>query len=392
MDASADSQDSLESRVSAARARLILDRPFLGALVLRLPVEYTNESWCKTIATDAHQIFLNRQYLDGLSLSQIEFALAHEALHCALAHFSRRQHREQHRWDIACDFAVNSLLVNDGLVPVPDALHLSEFDGLSAEEIYPMIEDELDRSTHDGHLYDGQATDENSVAPDSRACGDRPDTPSPLSPMERTKLEQQWQERLAGAAQQALQAGRLSASLARMLNLLITPSVPWRNTLAKFMSMRSRDDFDYARPGRREGDAILPALRSAGIEVVVALDTSGSIAVSEITEFVSEINALKGQVRARIALLACDSEIAPESPEIYEPWEAMAIPSSLGGGGGTDFRPVFRWISHQGRSPDLLIYFTDGKGRFPSSPPDYPVLWLVKGPEAPPWGDRIQLN
>lgn len=327
-----------------------------------------------------------------MSLSQIEFALAHEALHCALAHFSRRQHREQHRWDIACDFAVNSLLVNDGLVPVPDALHLSEFDGLSAEEIYPMIEDELDRSTHDGHLYDGQATDENSVAPDSRACGDRPDTPSPLSPMERTKLEQQWQERLAGAAQQALQAGRLSASLARMLNLLITPSVPWRNTLAKFMSMRSRDDFDYARPGRREGDAILPALRSAGIEVVVALDTSGSIAVSEITEFVSEINALKGQVRARIALLACDSEIAPESPEIYEPWEAMAIPSSLGGGGGTDFRPVFRWISHQDRSPDLLIYFTDGKGRFPSSPPDYPVLWLVKGPEAPPWGDRIQLN
>ena len=236
---------------------------------------------------------------------------------------------------------MNSLLVNDGLVPVPDALHLSEFDGLSAEEIYPMIEDELDRSTHDGHLYDGQATDENSVAPDSRACGDRPDTPSPLSPMERTKLEQQWQERLAGAAQQALQAGRLSASLARMLNLLITPSVPWRNTLAKFMSMRSRDDFDYARPGRREGDAILPALRSAGIEVVVALDTSGSIAVSEITEFVSEINALKGQVRARIALLACDSEIAPESPEIYEPWEAMAIPSSLGGGGDYS-RPILR--------------------------------------------------
>ena len=87
MDTRADSPGSLESRVSAARARLILDRPFLGALVLRLPVEYTNESWCKTIATDAHQIFLNRQYLDGLSLSQIEFALAHEALHCALAHF-----------------------------------------------------------------------------------------------------------------------------------------------------------------------------------------------------------------------------------------------------------------------------------------------------------------
>jgi predicted metal-dependent peptidase len=43
-------------------------------------------------------------------------------------------------------------------------------------------------------------------------------------------------------------------------------------------------------------------------------------------------------------------------------------------------------------APDLLIYFTDAKGRFPDSVPAFPVIWLVKGRESVPFGERIQLN
>ena len=83
------------TRISAARSRLILDRPFLGALVLRLPMQEIEAPWCPTTATDARKIYFNPAYFDSLSLSQIEFALAHEALHCALAHFARRLHRDK---------------------------------------------------------------------------------------------------------------------------------------------------------------------------------------------------------------------------------------------------------------------------------------------------------
>ncbi len=114
--------DAIETKLSAARTRLILDKPFLGALVLRLPMQAAEPDWCPTTATDARTFFYNPDYIDALSLEQTQFMLAHEALHCALSHFARRQHRVRHRWDLACDYAINPLLVDDGLSPPPNAL------------------------------------------------------------------------------------------------------------------------------------------------------------------------------------------------------------------------------------------------------------------------------
>ena len=62
-------------------------------------------------------------------MEQTQFMLAHEALHCALSHFARRQHRVQHRWDLACDYAINPLLLDDGLKPPPNSLHMPPVQG-----------------------------------------------------------------------------------------------------------------------------------------------------------------------------------------------------------------------------------------------------------------------
>ena len=84
---------AIETKLAAARTRLILDKPFLGALVLRLPMHAADAKWCPTTATDARKFYYNAEYIDGLSMEQTQFMLAHEALHCALSHFARRQHR-----------------------------------------------------------------------------------------------------------------------------------------------------------------------------------------------------------------------------------------------------------------------------------------------------------
>ncbi len=70
----------------------------------------------------------------------------------------------------------------------------------------------------------------------------------------------------------------------------------------------------------------------------------------------------------------------------------MRLPLKPAGGGGTAFAPVFEWIERSGQRPDSLVYFTDAEGEFPAQPPNYPVLWLVKGKAPVPWGRRIQLN
>jgi predicted metal-dependent peptidase len=53
----------------------------------------------------------------GTMSYQIKFVLIHEALHCALTHFARRGNRTKHKWDLACDFAINPLLVKEGFHP-----------------------------------------------------------------------------------------------------------------------------------------------------------------------------------------------------------------------------------------------------------------------------------
>ncbi|MDX9767515.1 MAG: VWA-like domain-containing protein, partial [Ectothiorhodospiraceae bacterium] len=215
----------------------------------------------------------------------------------------------------------------------------------------------------------------------------------PLSEKEREELAQQWQQRLAGAAQQARQAGKLGGELARLVDYLLAPQLPWRMLLARYMSAQARDDYNYSRPSTRRGDpAILPSLRSQQLDVVVAIDVSGSITREEMGEFVSEIDAIKGQLRARLTLHACDERLVPEGPWTFEPWETFALPERFTGGGGTDFRPVFEWADRLDRAPDLLVYFTDAQGRFPAHAPHFPVLWLVKGRKPVPFGQRVQLN
>lgn len=410
---------SIETKLSAARTKLILDKPFLGALVLRLPLKEADPKWCETMATDARHVYYNADFIDALTPAHVQFVLAHEALHCALSHFARRQHRDQKRWDIACDLAVNSLLINDGLVPPPGALHDLGFEGLTAEEIYPFIHDQFDEPM-DKHVYDdiqkdqgkskqgkgGDAPDGQSQQPreshvgvarnseaDRKDQGGLADQPQPLTPDERETLNTQWQQRLAGAAQIAQQAGKMGGAMARLIDHLLQPQLPWRNLLAHHVSTIARDDYNYSRPSTRRGDpAVYPSLRSAQINVTVILDTSGSIQDEDFQEFLIEVDAIKAQMRARIVLHACDVALADDGPWIFEPWEQVTMPREFAGGGGTSFNPPFDWAETQDMRPDMLIYFTDARGKFPQHEPGYPVLWLVKGKEPIPWGTRIQLN
>jgi predicted metal-dependent peptidase len=217
--------------------------------------------------------------------------------------------------------------------------------------------------------------------------------PAPLLlPREREQLARHWENRVALAEQHARQAGRLSSSCARLVRDALRPQLSWRVLLARYMSALGRNDYSYRRPSRREGAALMPALASEDIDIVVAIDTSGSLTDADLAEFAAEMNALKGELHGRVTLLACDEALDERAPWRFEAWEPVRMPPDLRGGGGTRFIPVFEWIEREHFRTDVLVYFTDAEGEFPDVAPDYPVLWLVKGRAAVPWGERIQLN
>ncbi|WP_428087073.1 vWA domain-containing protein [Candidatus Thioglobus sp.] len=411
--------EAVEVKLTKARTQLILDKPFLGNLVLRLPLKAAG-SWCKTSATDAKSFYYNPSFIDKLDNHQTKFVLIHEALHCALTHFSRRGARDKHKWDLACDFAINPLLVKEGFRPPLDVPIFNKYESMFAEEIYPMIDDSIDTEPMDQHLYDdnpkddadesdgglredsltGEKEDTNEASEKSKTsqanAGNSADElapqPPPLNPDEVQELSAQWQKNLASSAQLAQQAGKLSEDLAKLVDFFLQPQLSWQALLAHYMSSLARDDFSYARPSRRSGSAILPSLRSSQIDITVAIDTSGSISQDEINEFITEINSIKSTMRASITLIACDEKISSNLIWHFEAWDELQFPATLGGGKGTNFNPVFDYLEQQDSPSSVLIYFTDAKGKFPEYEPNYPVMWLVKGKDPIPWGSRIQLN
>lgn len=397
----AESEAAALAKLSAARSRLLLERPFVGALILYLPL--LADARCRSIATDGRRLYFDPAHVLSLGFAETQFMLAHQALHCALGHFARRGHRLRRKWDFACDYAVNGLLIDDGMRAPPEAPWNAAFRGLSAEDIYPLLADEPGGERLDEHRFGANEAAASGAHRAERAEADGAfleahrdgfdevgfQLPTPTGAHE---LAETWRSRLASSAGEAARAGRLSGHWAAIADHAIAPRLPWRSLLERFMMRVARDDFSFARRSRREGEALLPGMESGEANLVVAVDTSGSIPRHALEDFIEEVDAMKGQVRANVALVLCDAALAPGMPLRFHPWERIALPEGASGGGGTRFAPVFDWAETEPVRPDALLYFTDAEGEFPQRAPDYPVMWVVLGNAPVPFGERVQLN
>jgi Uncharacterized protein conserved in bacteria len=122
---------------------------------------------------------------------------------------------------------------------------------------------------------------------------------------------------------------------------------------------------------------------------VVAIDSSGSVDEELLSAFLSEVDFLMSQIQNyKIELLVCDDRI--RSHETFYSGEALACKPI--GGGGTDFRPVFSFVQSELYLCDLILYFTDMEGVFPSEAPPQRVKWVSASSKEPPFGELILLE
>ncbi len=99
-------------KISRAKALLICDHPFFATLILDMDIVPCNEI-CETMATDGYSIFYNTNFVDFMNVQETMFVLAHEAMHSAFDHLTRRNHRDPDRWNQAADYIINDLLVTE---------------------------------------------------------------------------------------------------------------------------------------------------------------------------------------------------------------------------------------------------------------------------------------
>ena len=202
-----------------------------------------------------------------------------------------------------------------------------------------------------------------------------------------------WEGSLLRAAVAARMQGKLPASMVRVIDELLEPQLPWYEVLAQYIQSHYRNDYRFIPPNRRflHTGIYLPSVFGEHLELVVAVDTSGSISDVMLRTFFSELSGIMSAIVSyRIELLGCDAAVGThrtfESPDSIDT-------TALSGGGGTDFRPVFQKVTDEGWTPAALLYLTDGYGTFPDRAPDYPVLWLICDSSVePPFGRRLPLE
>lgn len=363
-------------KITKARAGLVLDNPFFGSLALRTRLKEDPD--CQTAWVNGPEMGFNPDFIDGLSLDETKGIIAHEIMHLAAAHHARRQERDPQKWNMAADAAINGILDRSGFA-LPEG-HIPGAD-----------QDQTAES-----LYSGMPDPPPDAGDDPGGCGEVRDAPGddgPGSPADMAKAQAEAKVMVAQAAQQAKAMGELPDEIARMVEEL-EPKLDWRDLLRRFVEMNAKDDYTWTPPNRRfiHQDIYLPSAHSEDLgDIVIAVDTSGSISQRAVSEFAAEISAILEDFRTTATVIYCDTQISNIERFTQEDLPLELHPS---GGGGTSFIPPFSHVEESGQTPACLIYLTDlGSSRFPAEP-DYPVLWVKTDGygETPPFGEVVDLD
>ena len=397
---------------------LILDAPFFGSLIVRLPLVQDDKT--ETFVTNGKAIRYNRAYADTLTDAELRYVLCHEIMHCSMGHLWRMAGRDVETWNKACDYVVNQMLDDyaAGTKHVPwtrpagllDVASQPQFRGLSPEEIYRMMRDKQqppppqdgekkgksDGGTGGGQPQPGPADPSGTPAPGDQKPETKNQKPSPgIGDFEapapdgdpqpgaeagaESGLEEDWQIATVQAERIANMKGNCPGAASHLVNEMKAPKVSWRDVLREFIRKSAKNDWSFARPNRRHlaRGFVLPSLHSERMgRLVAAFDSSGSTR-RFVADFQAEVQAALDEcLPERIDVIVCDAKV--QLVQSFEPGDAVTIDAK--GGGGTDFRPVFDHIDgdkEEDEPPVCVVYLTDLDGTYPAKEPEYPVLWCV---------------
>jgi len=372
-------------------ARLILRHPFVASVALRL--QRLDDPTCETAWTDGIHLAVNPAWFEQLSDDQRVVVVAHETLHVALAHHLRRRGRDPKRWNYACDYAVNALLVGDGFTLPPGALLEPAFGDAGAERIYNLL------PTSPSSTGSSAPTKPGSPPPPdpARALGEVRDQPHPTPPTPGTLQDLLAQHAIviSSLAQQARVSGQHSASAERAVTEAQHPgTVEWQTLLLEFLSSRTTQDYTWCRPNQRYAvlGLFLPALRAAAPDnIAFVIDTSGSVPPEALTAVTAELEGYLRQYTATtLTVLYADAAVTGRASYTCDDLPLRLTPI---GGGGTDFGPALTALADGDPPPSCIVYLTDLAGTFPKEPPSIPVIWLAFGNLAPsaPFGKVVAL-
>jgi predicted metal-dependent peptidase len=306
-------------------------------------------------------------------------------------HFGRVGSRDRQLSNIAQDFAVNQILVDERIgekITEVKICYDPKYRGMAWEEIYDELYEKAEKIPMDQLLKQlGDLLDEH-INEDGNAPGKEGDKEGKgkgapgMTKEEAQAIRDEIKEAMIQSAA-AAGAGKVPAGIQRMIKDMTEPKINWRDLVRQEIQSIIRNDYSFTRPNRKSmhSGAILPGMKEATtIDIGISIDMSGSIGTEDATVFLSEIKGIVDQYEDfKINLWCFDTEIYNHQEFSQDNSEDL-FDYEPQGGGGTDFEANWEFMKEQGIQPKKFIMFTDGYPCGGWGDEDYcDTIFIVKG-------------
>lgn len=343
-----------------------------------------------TACTNGRDEMYGRAFVDSLTDAEFRFVILHECYHKLYKHLTTWNFLWKENAGLAnaaCDYCINIKIADDNedgfaKMPMKDGkpfgLIDAEYRHMDSLQIYNLLKKES--PPQGGESGEGSEGGEGQGSGPPQGFDDHDwEGAQELSEEEKRELARDLDEAIR---QGALMAGKTGSGGNRDLDQLLKPEVDWREVLREFITTtcQGNDYSTWKKPNRRfiaSGHYLPSGVSEKVDELVLAIDTSGSVGADELRRFLSEVAGIAETVKPRcVRLLYWDARVCRE--ETYDETQLANIAQSTkpAGGGGTTVECVPEHMQEHGINPQAVIVLTDGYlGSWGTW--SCPVLWCI---------------
>ena len=417
--------DSIGRKIlAAARNELYLKMRFMDVALSSL-IFVLDEGACG-MGTDGLYLYYNPQYLGGLYREDrvmVNRIYLHLVLHGIFRHMIRRKGREEERYSLACDIVTESII--DGMRHRCVLRSRSwlrretyrrlgkEMKVLTAEKVYGALEKWNLSEAEFARLAGEFRVDDHSYWP---ADDDQ---------KKQSQIENQWQdisEQMETDMETfSKEASQESGHLIDQVKVENRVRFDYRQFLRKFSVLKEEmavdeDTFDYVFYSYGLSFyGNMPLIEPQEWkevqkveEFAIVIDTSMSCSGELVKKFLEETYGVLSENdsffrKVNIHIIQCDDQVQTDQKiESEEDLKNYMEHLELKGEGGTDFRPAFAYVEnlmkqHAFERLKGLLYFTDGRGTYPSKMPPYETAFVFmkedyEDVDVPPWAMKLVLE
>ena len=354
-----------------------------------------------TACTNGRDEMYGRGFVKQLNDAELRFLVLHEVYHKLFKHLTTWQHlykQNAQLANMACDYVINLKIVDDNAKDkfatmtgkLTGGCYDPKYAGMDSAQVYNLLKQDQDQNGGGGDDADNDGGGGSGSLPNGQQPFDEHDWAGAqeLSADEQRELARELDEAIR---QGALVAGKLGSGGDRDMAELLQPQVNWREALREFIqtTCAGSDYSTYRKPNRRYLSAglYMPSGISEQVgELVVAIDTSGSIGQRELCAFLTEVKEICDTVNPDgVRLMYWDTRVCRDEKYDMHELDDLVQSTKPAGGGGTDVTCVTDYIRDNNINAQAAIVLTDGHLYGGWGQWTMPVLWtIMDNPNAKP--------